>query len=337
MNMLFPSLIAVSVAVSTLASAEEADQCKSQVDDLQASVSAVTAKYKPQLDQLSKTASERAQQISDDTPKVNNVEAVVKFKIKVTSHDQEFIFGLPSATMRTQSIKMDLPEVTSHRVSWKWDMPVFGSHQECINGPPELVCSGFNCHFRAGSRICTDVPDVAMRTQEASMDVPDVAMRTKELKFDLPEFTMVQQRIVLTIPDFTLENVQAEMDNAQKEGADLKEQTEAASNSISSQMKVDLKQTTSDKLTAVFSCYEGVLVAQRDQTLLGIDNQINDFAAKAQLARDNKNDDIANSIDTSTKLMVAARQQAVLQFESALGDLHKKRDEALASSTAAAN
>ncbi|MGY5801857.1 hypothetical protein ACXHMN_11020 [Rhizobium sp. LEGMi12c] len=338
MKTLLSVIFLTSISAFNIAQAQDAGQCQALINGLKDETSAVTSKYRPQLDQLSKDASIKAQQIKDDAPNPSAAGAVLKFDIKVTTHDQEFIFGTPSATMKTQSVKLDLPEVSSHRVEWSWDLPEFGSHMECVNGIPETVCDFGkfppSCSLRAGPQICTKVPDVTMKTQSASMDVPDVAMRTQEIKFDLPEFFMEQQRIVLTIPDFTLVNVSAEMDKTQQDSEQLKEDTQRASDTITGQMKAELKTVTASKLAGVFGCYENSIISQRDKSLLDIDNNIASFKTKAATARDQKNDAVAKSIDASLATLVTMRAQIVTQFDIALSELHKKRDDALNANTA---
>jgi hypothetical protein len=322
----------VLTASRGVAFGEGMDACKPYVDKLRDASGAITAKYKQQFDQLSADAAAQGQKIKDDAPEPSTGGGILKFDIKVTSHDQEFIFGTPSVTMRTQSIKMDVPEVGSHRVEWSWDVPEFGSHEECINKPPELVCHGWDCHFRGGGRACTSVPDVTMKTHSASMDVPDVTMKTQELKFDLPEFSMEQQRIVLTIPDFTLVNVSAEMQKTQDDSEALKTNTQQASDSLTKQMKADIKAANVTGLQSVFGCYEEAVSAERDKALVEIDNNISSFQSKAQTARDQKNDAVAKSIDASIATLVAVRAQTVSQFDAAISELHKKRDETITAS-----
>jgi hypothetical protein len=334
------------LASSTFAEELVANACKVQTDAIGAAASQITQKYKPQFDQLTQDAGRRAQQIKDESPDPSPVGAVLKFDIKVTTHNQDFIFGLPSATMRTQTIAMDLPVVSSHRVGWSWSVPETTMVQECIPGVPETVCdSGAaptcdlhgcrggrlpSCILRAGQQICTKVPSITMVTHDASMDVPDVTMRRQEFKFDLPEFTIVQQRIVITIPDFTVVNITRQTQKVQDDSKELSTQTQTESAAISSKMKTEMKTTMADKIQDLFSCNENALTGQRDKVLLDIDMQIDSFKQKASDARAQKNDAIATVIDNSIKTMIAAKEQVKAEFEKALDDLHKARDQALA-------
>ena len=334
------------LTVAALADDAPGNVCQAQANALSAAALEVTQKYKPQLDQLTKDASRKSQQIKDESPNPSGPGAVLKFDIKVTSHDQEFLFNLPSATMKTQTVAMDVPELSSHRVGWSWGVPETKMVPQCIAGPPETVCDGGaapscdfhgcsgvrlpSCSVRAGPKICTDIPSITVVTHEASMDVPDVAMRKQEFKFDVPEFTLVQQRIVLKIPDFTLVNVSAQAKKTQDDSNALSKEMQVESASINSKMKVEMKTTMADKMQAVFSCNEGTIKGQRDKALLDIDTQIVTFTQKANDARAQKNDAVAAAIDGSIKMMVKAREQITTEFQKALDGLNKVRDQALA-------
>lgn len=325
--------------------------CQAQIDDLNVAATAISDEYRTKFAKLSSDASERADQIKDDAPDPGAVGATLKFDIKVTSHDEEFTFGIPVATMRTQHISMDLPEISSHRVEWSWDLPETRMETQCISGPPETIvdpgaapscsvsgfppevtCSGGRAPsvtIRQGADICTEVPTIRMVTQSASVDVPDVTMRTQDISFDLPEFELVQHKIVLTIPDFTLVNVSASQDKTQNDSAQLEADLKNESGSLTISMQADVKAATSQKVNALFDCNQGQLSASRDATLLKLDTQITDFQRRAQTARDQKNDQLAAGIDGTIASLVQARAVADDQFTGAAAQLETARQTAL--------
>ena len=324
--------------------------CKAATDLISTDAKRVSEKYKPQLDALKKYADDGAQKVKSEQPDPSAAGAVIGFDIKVTSHDQEFIFGLPSATMKTQSVIWDAPVITTHKVSWSWSIPETTMKTQCTQGIPETVCTpvscslpscslsgcsgggcwGGQCSLRAGQQICTDIPQVTMVQHDASMDAPDVKVVRNEIKMDIPEFSMQQQRIVLTIPDFTLVNVSVQNQKVQKDSQDLESSTTTQANSISKSMKSEMVSTESKDVSSVFDCYAGALLTQRDSSLAQLDAQIKQMQQQSTTARTEKNPSLADAIDAGTKQVLASRQQVVDQFASALTALHAQRDKALA-------
>lgn len=324
--------------------------CKVVTDAIAADANRIKDKYKPQLDALKKYADDGAQKVKSEEPDPSAAGTAIGFDIKVSSHDQEFIFGLPSATMKTQSIIWDAPVITTHRVSWSWSVPETTMKTQCTQGIPETVCTpvtcslpncslsgcsgggcwGGQCSIRAGQQICTDIPQITMVQHDASMDAPDVKVVRNEIKMDIPEFSMQQQRIVLTIPDFTLVNVSVQNQQVQKDSQDLQASTQVQADSISKSMKSDMISTESKDVSNAFDCYASALLTQRDNSLAQLDAQIKQMQQQSAQARSQSNPTLADAIDAGIKQVLASRQQVVDQFASALNTLHAQRDKTLA-------
>jgi hypothetical protein len=344
------AVLVLILALTPGAQAQSLDQCKAIATAMKSDIDKVSAKYKATFAAESQSLSERAQKIKDENPDPSPVGATLTFDIKVTSHQQEFIFGLPTATMKTQAMSFDLPVITSSTIKWSWSIPEGTMKQQCIPGIPETVCSvpvcslpscnfsgcsgggcsGGGCSLKAGKDICTNVPDITMVQHSASMDVPSTTMQKQNIKLDLPEFSMAEQHIILTIPDFTLVDVKAATQKMESDSNDLQSAGSQEVAKLSAQMKTDVKQTADKGIKSTFDCYESSIAGQRDAALLNIDNNIAKLRSSADQARSMKNDPVAAQIDAAIQQVSVNRAAVVATFAKVLTDLRAQRDQALA-------
>ena len=289
-----------------------------------------------------------------ENPSPGPIGATIGFDFKVTSHTQDFSFDLPTATMETQKISLGLPEVTTSTVKWSWSVPEVTMQQSCINGPPETVCtplvcsaphctitwnnqtcsgggcSGGECSLRAGKQICTDIPQITMRQRDASLDVPSVTMKQTDMSLDLPQFSMQTQHIILTIPDFTLVNVNVATQKMQDDADSLQSDANQATESLTKQMKAEIKSTATKDVSETFSCYEARIANQRDVQLAQIDGQIAAAQSDANAARASSNASVGSQIDQVVNQLVTQRASIVTAYNQAIATLHDSRDKAIA-------
>lgn len=212
-------------------------------------IKSITNRYKPLLEDLER----RGKQMTDDFKKPDAIEAVIDIDFDVTWADVEFIFDLPSVTMRTTDISLDIPEVTSVQNTIIFHTPSVRMVPKKVGQYPEI--HGWTIVWKD---IITDVPEVFMEEQRVIFDLPSVTMKRQDWKLDIPEFRMEKTRWVIGFPQITVRKVSAETTRIQ----DMGKQLQAEGEDIAARMKAEIEAAISF----------GSVVGAQDATT--IENQI---------------------------------------------------------------
>lgn len=321
--------------------ATAANVCSASQADLQSKISEIQKRYATKTDDFKRKIEQDVAAIKEDGPDPDNpVEAGVQLDFDITSHEEEFIFGLPEITVKDQELSLDLPQVTVKDQTWSYDLPTTRMRLQCTPGIPETVCGtrvedvGFGiktdvpyCELRAGADICLDLPELYMERHEIILGVPEFTMAKTSFVMGIPEITMKDQRIVLTIPDFTLKDVKVEQTKTEEASKALSNSAKAEAAQSAATLKSEVEQVSIQGIKDIFGCQISNLEVQKNDSLAKIDNTLLVFKSTLDKAREVGASDIAANTEASLVKLIEARNGAATKFDDAItktkGDMEK--------------
>ncbi len=173
----------------------------------EARISAITDKYEPRLEALSR----QADALNNDMPSEEEIILNVGEWEEV-----HFSMDIPEFRMERWGFSMHIPETSmKHRdFSWhvpecRWDMVDFGI------GKTKFLKCGKKLH-----KWSTKVPEFTMNLREFSMDIPEVTMKRREFSLHLP-------KVDVGGPRDKIESIKSEGEVIQTEVKALSAQMEA--------------------------------------------------------------------------------------------------------------
>lgn len=306
-------------------------------NDASGSLERVSAKYKQAFEENAARYKEEGQRIEGETPNTDGPDAYVNMDVDVSMKRVDFSLSLPEITMKSQSLSMDVPTLESRRQEYSMDVPVTWMAQQCVPGPPEVVCrttSRMRCVFgactkipevscstRAGRNICTEVPQFKMETRKAALDTPVVVMKPQGFVLGVPQVSMALHKYALDVPQITVRNINAEVRQQKQDAEALSERADSETASLQESMRAEVAASTAQAVDQVFSCHISEIEQQRGQALSKIDSQIATVQAARDAAAKNNAAELLESFDKALADLVQAKQTTVDQFARAIEQL----------------
>lgn len=334
------SCIALLFSSTIAYSACEFDQ--SAVD---AEISEIETRYSQQFEDRRKAVERETDQLREEAPDPNEVEGVLGIEFEVDWSEQEFSLHVPEFTMRDQEMIFDLPSVAMRQQTWIYHTPSVRMRQQCINNPPETVCTmrqqciggGWSrictdipeCKMRSGGQTCTDLPETFMQEQRTILHVPEVRMERQRIVLGIPEVSMGLQTIKMHLPEFKVTDISVEVNELKQRGEQIQEREQNASEALSQSMAGEIRAVSIDQTNKTFDCNREQLLAQRDAGLSEIDININAVNGSLKAAQDSGATEIASAMTTALDQLIFAKSEAEQTFNTALENLETARREAI--------
>jgi hypothetical protein len=174
----------------------------SQCNFDQATFDVIAAKYQNDFTTLEK----RSQDIADDAPDPNIVEAPVDITFKIEMVRKDFSCNIPQITMKDKKLSFDTPQVTMKLKSIKFKKPVTKMVIKKTGQYP--VIEGWTIKWKD---IKTSVPEVTMEEQEIKTKIPEIKVETTNIITAIPEIKMVKKDMSLNVPSVTVKKISAEV------------------------------------------------------------------------------------------------------------------------------
>lgn len=174
----------------------------SQCNFDQAAFDVIAAKYQNDFTTLEK----RSQDIADDAPDPNIVEAPVDITFKIEMVRKDFSCNIPQITMKDKKLSFDTPQVTMKLKSIKFKKPVTKMVIKKTGQYP--VIEGWTIKWKD---IKTSVPEVTMEEQEIKTKIPEIKVETTNIITAIPEIKMVKKDMSLNLPSVTVKKISAEV------------------------------------------------------------------------------------------------------------------------------
>ena len=195
---------------------------------------AIDARYAPQFNQLRSDAEE----LGKDRP--SDIGATVGVDVKVGSHRETIVLGVPEFWMGKQRIVLKVPEVAMRQQKWIYDTPSVRMKRVQVGVHPEWH-GPLHMEWKANYM---DVPEPFMQRQVTILNVPEFKMGTQTIILHLPQVAIRQQRWSFDVPDITVKDVHAET-GRMKDRADA---LQTRGQSLSKQMKAEINQMLLEEL-----------------------------------------------------------------------------------------
>jgi hypothetical protein len=209
---------------------------------------AIDARYAPQFNQLRSDAEE----LGKDRP--SDIGATVGVDVKVGSHRETIVLGVPEFWMGKQRIVLKVPEVAMRQQKWIYDTPSVRMKRVQVGVHPEWH-GPLHMEWKANYM---DVPEPFMQRQVTILNVPEFKMGTQTIILHLPQVAIRQQRWSFDVPDITVKDVHAET-GRMKDRADA---LQTRGQSLSKQMKAEINQMLLEELPKK----RALIVAQFDDS-----------------------------------------------------------------------
>jgi hypothetical protein len=203
-------------------------------DAIEQRTHAIQDKYAPQFAEIQS----QAEKLGKDRP--SDVGAMTKVDVKVSSHRENIILGVPEFWMGEQRIVLTVPEVAMREQKWIYDTPSVRMKRVQVGVHPEWF-GPFHMEWKANY---ADVPEPFMQRQVTILKIPEFTMRNQDIILQLPQFAIRQQRWSFDVPDFTVKDVNAETGRMKDEASAL----EAKGQTLSNQMKSEINQVLLEEL-----------------------------------------------------------------------------------------
>lgn len=225
------AILAVIVGNAAAGNAQEAS---APDDPIAQRTRAIDERYMSQFNQLRSEADE----LGKDRP--SDVGTAVGVDVKVGSHRETIVLGVPEFWMGEQRIVLNVPEVAMREQKWIYDTPSVRMKRVQVGVHPEWF-GPFHMEWKANYM---DVPEPFMQRQVTILKVPEFKMGTQTIILHLPQVAIRQQRWSFDVPDITVKDVHAET-GRMKDRADA---LQTRGQSLSKRMKAEINQMLLEEL-----------------------------------------------------------------------------------------
>lgn len=195
-----------------------------QTAALNAQIEAVKDRYEPEIRKLQS----EGDQLKNDAPNPEVVEAVINVDFEVTWKDQRIVFDFPSVRMKDQRIVLDLPEVRMDLQRIVFDLPAIRMVPKVVGRYPEVHWP--NVVWRD---IIIHVPEPYMQRNEIKLDLPSISMKRHEFIFGVPEVKMERVEWTIGLPQFKMINIKAATEKLKQRGKALNDRAQSIAAAMS--------------------------------------------------------------------------------------------------------
>lgn len=310
--------------------------------NIQKIVDEAKIKFEKRIEEIKQEGSERVNDIRDDSPDPNNVEATINMTFDIKFKTTTIKFDIPKFSKELQKIIFDVPSVKMDTKTISWDEPATRMVPKCVTKKPETTCRGGGVRWRNG------IPQVTAPTCTTEwvclyMDVPEVYMKRREIKIDMPEFSMKKQEISFDKPVIKFETVEIKIDLPQFHlrdlSGDLREQEDEL-NDVGSDMETDIHQATeemnnsllkdiSNEVNAIFDDIRTQLIAERKNVCGYYDDAIGKMKSTIKILKENNATEDVARLEADLSKLVADYKKVLLDIDNSLLDIDKQQEDVI--------
>ncbi len=297
---------------------------------IQETVDAIKAQFEKRIEEISKNGSDRINEITDDSPEPNNVEATLNVTFDVKWKTTSIKFDIPKFTNERQTISFDVPTVKMVTKTFSWDEPATRMVTKCIGKKPEFYCHGFppKCKVEM-TCIYADVPEVYMRRREIKTDIPEFAMKRQEISFDKPVVSLQTIEIKLDLPQFYLRELTGELRDQQNEIEDVSSDMETEITKAQNEMDAKLLTEISAQITTLFSEIRTSLLSERANVSTYYDEAISKMKTTIKILKENNAVDEVGKLEPELSKLVSDYSQILSEIDKSIEDLNLQQIEAI--------
>jgi|GEM_PF-6590114 len=242
---------------------------------IQQTLDEIQARFETRLSEIKKSGAEKINEVTDDSPDPNSVEATVNMTFDVQFKTTSIKFDVPTFRMETQKLVFDLPTVTMSLKSISWDVPATRMERRCIAKKPVITCNWKGCKTEMKC-MYMDFPEVYMKRMEIKMDYPEFSMKRQELSFDKPMITFETVEIKLDLPQFHLRDLSGDLREQEADLTEIGREMETQVALAQKEMDAALVTGVGDQIEVIFDEIRQQLTDER----AGISKQFDDAIAK---------------------------------------------------------
>lgn len=297
---------------------------------IQETVDKIKEKFEKRIEEIKTNGSRKINEITDDSPDPNNVEATLNVTFDVKWKTTSIKFDIPTFRNERKDISFHVPSVTMKTKEISWDEPAVRMVTKCIAKKPEVTCKGFppSCTVKMKC-IYADVPEPYMKRRVIKFDVPEISMKQQDISFDVPEISFETIEIKLDIPQFYLKSLSGELKDQKDDIEDVSSEMETEINNAKNEMDDSLLSDVSAQITALYDEIELSLFEERKN----VSNYYDDAIAKMKstikiLKANNANDEVAK-LESKLSSLIADYSEVLSQIDQSIENLNAQEVDAI--------
>jgi hypothetical protein len=297
---------------------------------IQETVDKIKEKFEKKIEEIATSGSRRINEITDDSPDPNNVEATLNVTFDVKWKTTSIKFDIPTFRNERKDISFHVPSVTMKTREISWDEPAVKMVTKCITKKPEVTCGGFppSCTVKMKC-IYADVPEPYMKRRVIKFDVPEISMKQQNVSFDVPEISFETIEIKLDLPQFYLRSLSGELKDQQDDIEDVSTEMETEINKAKNQMDDSLLSEVSAQITALYDEIEISLIEERKNVSNYYDDAIAKMKSTIKILKANDANDEVAQLEPKLSSLIADYSEVLNQIDQSIENLHVQEADAI--------
>lgn len=295
---------------------------------IQENIDSIKADFERKIQQIQSNGAKRINEITDESPDPNNIEATLKVTFDVQWKNTSLKFDIPKFSSQLQHISFDVPSVKMVTKSFSWDEPATKMERRCITKKPEMVCHGLKCTVKM-TCVYGNVPVVYMKRREIKTDVPEFTMKRQDISFNKPTVTFETIEIVLRLPQFYLRSLTDQLKEQQEEFEDVNQEMTSEIAVAKNQMDNELMVSVSGEISGVYEGIRKELLTERDNVSNYYEDSINKLKTAVKGLKENNAVEEVAKLESQLSNLVSEFAQILSEIDKGIEEIKGQESDAL--------
>jgi hypothetical protein len=297
---------------------------------IQEAIDAIKAQFEKRIEEIQKRGSDRINEITDDSPDPNNLEATLNVTFDVKWRTTSIKFDIPKFSSERQNISFDVPTVKMITKTFAWDEPATRMETRCIAKKPEVTCKGFppRCTVKM-TCIYADVPVGYMKRREIKTDIPEFSMKRQDISFNKPTVRFETVEIKMDLPQFYLRSLSGELRNQQNEFENVSNEMTSEIAKAQNQMDIELLSNVSEQISELYGNIRKQLLDERNNVSSHYNDAIIKMKSTIKGLKENNAFEEVVKLEPQLAKLVSDYNQILSDIDKGIEDLIVQETEAL--------
>ncbi|WP_443939645.1 hypothetical protein [Pedobacter sp. MW01-1-1] len=303
---------------------------------IQQKLDEIQARFQERIKKIQENGAAKINEITDDSPEPNNVEATLNVTFDVKFKTTEIKFDIPRIGKELQRVIFDVPVVTMELKTISWDVPTTKMETRCITKKPVTVCKGGggwppklpSCTIK-WECVYMDFPVVTMKRMEVKLDMPQFSTRQQEISFDKPVFSMETITIKLDLPQFYLRDLSGDLREQEAEFEEVGKEMESQVALANNEMNDSLVTEVGGQVDVIFNEIRAQLLQERAKVAQQFDEGIAKMKISINTLKENNATEEVARLETELAKLIEDYKNVLDEIDANMKDLNKEQEDVI--------
>ena len=304
---------------------------------IQQKLDEIQERFENRIKKIQQNGATRLNDIRDDSPDPNNVEATLNVTFDVKFKTTAIKFDVPKIGKELHKVVFDIPVVKMELKTISWDVPATKMETRCITKKPVTVCKN-NPHFPYTPK-CTvkmecvymDFPVVYTKRMEIKLDMPQFSTKKQELSFDKPIFSLETITIKIDLPQFYLRDISGDLREQEREFEEVGKEMEAQVTLANNEMNDSLVREVGEQVDIIFDEIRNQLIQERQNVSKQFDEAINKMKTTIKILKENNATSEVINLEGELAQLVEDYKNVLNEIDSNIKELNKEQENVIQS------